>query len=369
MSTKVDHCHDTASSADLVLSAKKILFDQLADIFLKDLKNRIAGPCIYDFLNPSLTIKPPVEEHSFPLAATMPTTATTTITTAADALQSDIVAASTRQDDDHPTIDIYKLPRFKRKSILQPSFEPTSTPDANVHTTMPNKANLDIISTIIRPPSSLTIAQQAPLERRPSQSNQQKQDSSSSDEDFLGTTVSSTKQQPVQRKSFSVANRRLSISVNTSDSDSSIDNEEAYRRITSRKKKKPMLPKRRKSIAPTSTLPRKKASIHMVIEETPPVNSPSNMEIDIDTITPPPPAAKEPFKELEFDQALLDKILMDVGQPDPEVEAWLTNDEEMVTLNKEWDPFYQTKDVEDLEYLRVALVEKVPEITDLAYGK
>ncbi|KAI8340552.1 hypothetical protein BC941DRAFT_417551 [Chlamydoabsidia padenii] len=34
--------------------AKQILFDQLMDVFMKDLKNRVVGPCIYDFLNPAL---------------------------------------------------------------------------------------------------------------------------------------------------------------------------------------------------------------------------------------------------------------------------------------------------------------------------
>ncbi|CAO3587513.1 unnamed protein product [Absidia cylindrospora] len=34
--------------------AKQLLLDQLADVFLKDLKNRVVGPCIYDFLNPAL---------------------------------------------------------------------------------------------------------------------------------------------------------------------------------------------------------------------------------------------------------------------------------------------------------------------------
>ncbi|CAO3590949.1 unnamed protein product [Absidia cylindrospora] len=34
--------------------AKQLLLEQLSDVFLKDLKNRVVGPCIYDFLNPAL---------------------------------------------------------------------------------------------------------------------------------------------------------------------------------------------------------------------------------------------------------------------------------------------------------------------------
>ncbi|KAI9306990.1 hypothetical protein BJ944DRAFT_238252 [Cunninghamella echinulata] len=39
---------------DIIKHAKQILFSQLADVFLKDVKNRVIGPCIYDFLNPAL---------------------------------------------------------------------------------------------------------------------------------------------------------------------------------------------------------------------------------------------------------------------------------------------------------------------------
>ncbi|KAG0176595.1 histone methyltransferase set1 [Apophysomyces sp. BC1034] len=42
------------SEREVVHHAKRVLFEQLADVFLKDLKNRVVGPCIYDFLNPSL---------------------------------------------------------------------------------------------------------------------------------------------------------------------------------------------------------------------------------------------------------------------------------------------------------------------------
>ncbi|KAI9010859.1 hypothetical protein CLU79DRAFT_891196 [Phycomyces nitens] len=42
------------SQNDIKSQAKMLLLEQLADVFLKDLKNRVVGPYIYDFLNPSL---------------------------------------------------------------------------------------------------------------------------------------------------------------------------------------------------------------------------------------------------------------------------------------------------------------------------
>ncbi|KAF7725527.1 histone methyltransferase set1 [Apophysomyces ossiformis] len=48
------HDQPVASRQEIMHHAKRVLFEQLADVFLKDLKNRVVGPCIYDFLNPSL---------------------------------------------------------------------------------------------------------------------------------------------------------------------------------------------------------------------------------------------------------------------------------------------------------------------------
>ncbi|CAO3619562.1 unnamed protein product [Cunninghamella echinulata] len=48
---------------DIVKHAKQILFSQLADVFLKDVKNRVIGPCIYDFLNPALHKKKAVVKN------------------------------------------------------------------------------------------------------------------------------------------------------------------------------------------------------------------------------------------------------------------------------------------------------------------
>lgn len=412
------------TSINVATSAKHILFHQLADIFLKDLKNRIAGPCIYDFLNPSL-IKSSFAESS---------SSTVMKTTAAIALESDIVANAGHIKDDSTNIanlnttatkkSIYKLPRFNRKSISQPSFEPIKPAlmqlkDTNVHITSDqeqelkqasktinaNHKSMNVISTILRPlsPPPLSVPQ-TPLECRLSQPNVQKQNikcsqscsSSTSDEDFLGTvrtTMSTKKQgalrQHAYRKRYSAANRHPStttINATTdSSSDSSIDDEEAYRRITSRKKKNRVFPKRRKSSASDTLLPRKKAHTNTTIPKVPHhrvppttmVDSYSNMEIDGHNedqsggmVTPT--TSKGPINAPVFDQAFLNKVLTDVGQVDPEVEAWL-NDKDptstTVTLNKEWDPFSQIKDVEDLEYLRVVLIEKAPEATDLTHGK
>lgn len=42
------------STSDLVHHTKRMLIQELAEVFLKDIKTRVVGPCLYDFLNPSL---------------------------------------------------------------------------------------------------------------------------------------------------------------------------------------------------------------------------------------------------------------------------------------------------------------------------
>ncbi|KAG0997401.1 hypothetical protein G6F28_002929 [Rhizopus arrhizus] len=61
----------------------------------------------------------------------------------------------------------------------------------------------------------------------------------------------------------------------------------------------------------------------------------------------------------DVDEVTMDALLESVDEVDEEEEAWLNETEVEIELNKEWDPFYQTKDTEDLKFLRVALIERV----------
>lgn len=292
---------------DINSTAKQILFEELADIFLKDIKSRIAGPCIYDFLSPSLISKENLERPKIE-----------NITTTAAALESDIVAHALEDTQD---VSIYKLPRFKRKSISHvtpPKAEDDEKDDVDIGTSEEES----------RDPSP-------PLRRL-------------SDE----TTRPTKKQKSMPKKKL--------LQSNTSSDDNS----------TKIPQKKNIIKRKRLSLS-------KKTNNNIVIEEPlvqnpslPAVNSPSNLDIDVDGDD-----SEEEKQELrnmvnrqkedekrhtyqEFEQATLEKILKDVDKPDMEEELW-SKPEPEVELSKEWDPFCQTKDVEDLEYLRVALIEKV----------
>lgn len=64
LSPPIDASNKQPTKHDSVMDhAKQILLDQLMDVFMKDLKNRVVGPCIYDFLNPAL-FKRAMEQQS-----------------------------------------------------------------------------------------------------------------------------------------------------------------------------------------------------------------------------------------------------------------------------------------------------------------
>jgi hypothetical protein len=422
----------TTDTKDVGKTAKQILFEELADIFLKDVKNRIAGPCIYDFLRPSLIKKQQNEEELQQGEQEKKEEEQQPATTAAVALELDIVAHAyqsgydTQQQDLPPSTvqhdSIYKLPRFKKKSISQRSFKSSIKSSSSSPPPPPlqhsltkklvleeeddEKEDVDIGTseeekTKSQEPSPLLTHQQQSRRLSDYLTEKKKKpavDSSSEDDDnFLESIL------PLRKKQKTIPTppkRQQHVKFglyDDGDSDSSDD------MTASRKRSKSpaitttttLLPSQKKTtnkkvLKQRRPLLKKKTSstVNMVIEETPhqqqkmktpstsSMNSPStNMDIDIDgdddsdimdqqrqedlksILSRRDNKKKE--EEEEFDQATLEKMLQDVDEPDKEEELWNQYEEPTVELSKEFDPFCQTKDVEDLEYLRVAIIEKV----------
>jgi hypothetical protein len=61
----------------------------------------------------------------------------------------------------------------------------------------------------------------------------------------------------------------------------------------------------------------------------------------------------------DLDEVTMEELLENIDQVDEEEELWLNEPIQEIELDKDWDPFYQTRDTEDLKYLRIALIEKV----------
>lgn len=464
------------SPKDVSLTAKQILFVELADIFLKDVKSRVTGPCIYDFLNPSSVskrqhhdeLKPAgqQQQHQRPIM----TSIATSTTTAAAALESDIVANAQQLGYDLPApqhhqheenVSIYKLPRFKKKSTSQRSFDSTgrksmssSPPPVAPHFAPQQQPKAFAIALSKKPmmkdedeededvdigtneEEKLKLREPSPqppfLQQQPRRLSDYmtenkprkqsfggiigtdvKKEKDEEEQDFLSSILPLKKKQktsttaPTQLKK----QQHVKFGLYEDDNESDTSDDMAARRkrrskspavapttvpftttTTTTIKKRKVLKQRRPSIKRKSS----SASINMVIEETPSsthktthkspshstVNSPStNMDIDIDGVDDESLAAeeqqqqplrnilvnrnrkqkshqKEEEEEEEFDQPTLEKILQEVDNEEGEI--WDQEEEEdVVDLGSEFDPFSQTKDVEDLEYLRVAIIEKV----------
>ncbi|KAI8976771.1 hypothetical protein BDB01DRAFT_802507 [Pilobolus umbonatus] len=231
-----------APPVDIASAAKQILFEELASIFLKDIKNRIAGPCIYDFLKPRKLDK--VSNENVP---------------------------DTIETDTQDYSSVYKLPRFKKQSI---------------------------------------------------KTNEQE---------------------------------KIELKRKTEESDMS---EEEY---VLPRKKKPLIPLKKKKM--------KLESVERVvmteevreeIEQREEIGQAEEIEHTEDI---------EQAEEIEQEQSdvnhietepdsvvnTLESLLESIDESDEELEPI----EPLFSLPKEWDPFSQVRDVEDLEYLRTALMEKV----------
>lgn len=325
-------------------TAKEALLNELVEVFLNDVKTRVARSYIYDFLNPYLSSE------------------AATVTKKPDIIvrqeQASSLLEKTILESDNMR-NIYKLPRFKKPTASQPP---------------------DLIKLNANP---LVQESKGDMDKRKHvHHSSESSDGSSSEDDYLGS-IRKTSAVVLKKKKLKKKSREDSDmeGIEIDDEESEEDINEAYRRITSKRRKssKTATTKRRKSSSSSQhSLPKKKIPLHhtnRVIDETSnhdinntisvstpvTVDSPSTMDIDIDgdddsTIDP----MTVDDKEQKYDQSLINRILQEIDESDEDEIG--SEPEETIELNREWDPFYQTKDVEDLEFLRIALMEK----TDLS---
>lgn len=378
ISPEISKLQPNVSFANTNNAAKHILYQELADVFLKDIKNRIAGPCIYDFLSPSLVSTCKKLEPVEKISVISPVT-----TTAAAALESDIVAHALLGQD--PTEEasshdhsIYKLPRFKRKSISHRLDHSSAKTIQLSNKSEDEKEDVDIGSG--REDQDLAPIQQ-PRKQRPYLNSSEDGDN---EEDFLGTKPPPP---PPSKKQKLLKNKLLQKEVydleDLSDTSVSSDAHTSKKRRDSKLSalsNKRKLSKQRRSSVPKKKIvtdqPSKQRSQSFCVTPMS-LNSPSSLDVDIDgdDLDGDQQQQQDELRNLmnrkkeeserhltkqypSYDQTLLHDMLNHIDDPDREEELW-SHPEPTIDLNKEWDPLYQTKDVEDLEYLQVAIIEKV----------
>ena len=353
------YTHKLPGGAPSQEMAKSLLFNELADMLLKDIKSRILGPCIYDFLAPSLSSIKHSEERELPALDQQ------SVITAAT-LESDIVANAINLQASTNTT--HKNSRLKTRTISQQSFESSFTPPSKQsYAISMDEKNTHSGHDIMASRFHSTLQQ-----KKSANSVVFKYSSSDDEDDYLGKKP--TKKADQKRTAVNHKSKTKEYTSESSDS-------EEYTKSSKRKASKPSLlslVKKRKPVQRRPSMSKKQSSSQMltnkVIEEKHSnldqrAADSSLVDIDIDgedlnnayddekAIT-----SKEENKsyaiQQEIDHQELERILESVDDSDVEEDEW--NQEEIsVELSNEWDPVYQTKDVEDLEYLCVALKEKV----------
>lgn len=399
---------------DTSYKTKKSLFEELANVFAKDVKNRIASRYIYDFLQKSGSKKkqdvldePKIEQH--------PTTTAAVLESAivANAIQNGYEPPEETSHQEH-NVSVFKLPRFKRRDTSQYISENITTeapsPPRNARPP-PNRTRSDSedededvdvdvndingmedgsqASTL--PSQSTQYLQQRVL---PSSNRNYSTDSSNEgDEDLSASGLFRNKKHVLsakkslmpaqsQDKSKNDVNNDLSDYVSHDEHSLTFKRKLSKVPLQSPKMKKRKYLQRRPSISKES---KSTESIDIDVEDeqsfqkdvnkfdSRPIHQPSG-EIDIDgddsdscredeeeaksTLIYGIKEERNTSMHSDLEQKELEKLLQDAEYPDEEEEEW-NQDPNIIDLDKDWDPFCQTKDVEDLDYLRVAVIEKV----------
>lgn len=388
ISPKISKLQPNVSFSNTNHAAKHILYQELADVFLKDIKNRIAGPCIYDFLSPALVSTCKKLEPVEKISVISPVTTTT-----AAALESDIVAHALLGQDPIEEVSshdhsIYKLPRFKRKSISHRLDHSSAKTIQLSNRSEDEKEDVDIGSGC--EDQDLAPTQQ-PRKQRPylhsSEDGDNDNDNDDEEEDFLGTKPPPPPPLPLSKKQKLVKNKLLQKEVYDLEdlSDTSVSSDaHTYKKRRDSKlsalSNKRKLSKQRRSSVPKKKIvtdqPSKQRSQSFCVTPMS-LNSPSSLDVDVDgdDSDGEQQQQQDELRNLmnrrkeeserhltkqypSYDQTMLQDMLDHIDDRDREEELW-SQPEPTIELNKEWDPLYQTKDVEDLEYLQVAIIEKV----------
>lgn len=401
---------------DIFLSTKKSLFDELVNIFVKDIKNRITSPYIYDFIKKSGPTKrqdnldePKVEQHLTTTAAVLESAIV------ANAIQHGYEPLEETSRQEH-SASVYKLPRFKKRTTSQHFFENNITRDApspprdirssskridsdseieDVDVVVNDTESIEDEPRVSTPPSQSTQQAKQPAVSLSNRNNSNGISSEDNDDSLASIQPSKNKKQIMNlQKTLPLAQDQEKSENNVDTDISDNTNLEEHNMAMKRKLLKVSIqtpkPKKRRMLQRRPSIPTEKILIdtddieieddqfHQKVVDTvkaQPNYQPST-EIDIDgddsdSSNEDEEAEGSAIQEKkgdkdsrttainsDFEQKALEKLLQDVEFPDEEEEEW-NQDVKVIELDKEWDPFCQTKDVEDLDYLRVAVIEKV----------
>ncbi|KAG2237087.1 hypothetical protein INT48_004588, partial [Thamnidium elegans] len=379
-------------------TVQQLLFSQLADIFLKDLKNRIAGPAIHDFSKSTRSKRLEKESVKSPELKL-------------DRHNDDILTDVKKSQEEIILPSLNKLPRFKKKSLLgkrdYESFlfnnENYSASDADVSTSQPptpaKKQHGEREETPVSATSSSSeegeyhsgpesvsdtektnVRGRKPgkqVENRPrrlrdylsdeessadehvaflKQLHRQEEDDddqSDSEDDFVENdtfeTINIKKRRRAIKKSVSISKKQKKALIHSDDDTSEYDSQQYQSNKLKLKKKPNQVRKKKINTVPPPLLPER---VYEVIEEDLSKDSSSGFEEEDEDDEE---ENELPMMREIVDQAELERSLLAPDSSDSEELAEPKIEQEE---HPDWDPFNQVQDPEDFCFLRAALLER-----------
>lgn len=381
-------------------TVQQLLFSQLADIFLKDLKNRIAGPAIHDFSKSTRSKRLEKDSVKSPELNL-------------DHHNDDILTDVKKSQEEIILPSLNKLPRFKKKSLLgKRDYESflfnnghLSASDADVSSSQPptpakkqhgEREETPVSATSSSSeegeyhsgPESVSDTEKSntrgrkpgkQVENRPrrlrdylsdeessadehvaflKQLHRQEEeddddDQSDSEDDFVENdtfeSLNIRKRKRAIKKSVSISKKQKKALLHSDDDTSEYDSQQYQPNKLKLKKKPNQVRKKKINSVPPPPLPER---VYEVIEEDLSKDSSSGFEEDDEDDEE---ENELPMMREIVDQAELERSLLASDSSDSEELAEPKIEQEE---HPDWDPINQVQDPEDFCFLRAALLER-----------
>lgn len=397
------------------VTAQQLLFEQLTDIFLKDLKNRVAGPAIHDFLNSSRAKRLEKESLTINSPAII-----TDFDKSTDEMEND--DRKSREKSIESTLpSLSKLPRFKKKknpipkrgyesflfdddynspfddSSMKQSSSNTPTGKIKTENTVPEETPASATSSSSEegeyhsgPEYVSDVEKPASRGRKPGGAKKQAENKPRRLRDYLSDEESSADEHDAFLKQLH-RQEEEGIENEQTDSEDDFVEDDPFEDLANRKRKRPMKKRRsppikkskkfssqlhsdddtseydspssklktkqkvarkKKSVPPPPPLPNR---VYEVIEEDLSKDSSSGFEEDDEDDEDDDGDLGIPRLKETIDQAEIERKLLEPDESDSEELA-----EPVTVINEppEWDPFKQIRDPEDYYFLRAVLLER-----------
>lgn len=399
------------------VTAQQLLFEQLTDIFLKDLKNRVAGPAIHDFLNSSRAKR--LEKDS--LAAINNPAIATDFDKSTDEIENN--DRKSREKSIESTLpSLSKLPRFKKKKnpIPKRGYESflfdddynspldDSSMKQSSSTTPTSKIKTESAGPEETPPSATSSSSEEgeyhsspeyvsdvekPVSRgrKPGGAKKQAENKPRRLRDYLSDEESSADEHDAFLKQLH-RQEEEGNDIEQTDSEDDFVEDDPFEDLANRKRKRPV--KKRRS--PPIKKPKKFPSQLHSDDDTSEYDSPSSNKLKSKqkvarkkkSVLPPPPLPNRVYEVIEedlskdsssgfeeddeddedddgdlgiprlketIDQAEIERKLLESDESDSEE---LNEPVAVIDEPPEWDPFKQIRDPEDYYFLRAVLLER-----------